>query len=323
MPGIYTLTYSVVNDDGYTATATRQLYVYQSVAITTTLAAYTDLPTLAQAQGLVADLRTKNSAGYTTGVQNVISRMGSLASGLEPGDVDLAGPKAMQQGPQNFSVQVNATVYLHLPKGVHRPAVQAFAALMAASRAGPMLNRPAPRLLLAGAAASTPPGGARSALEGVARHDTSSHSSLHSSVMGQLRMLRQSVGLLEQLLEPHVDCSESSNGATLPTCPARTPLASWGMSPAGVPSGLARRLLQSGQSSASLASLLADLGTALGATFSTQPLTAQAVDLLPVSRMEAGAIIAHMWHAGCCLAALPAAACRTTGAASLHRGQHR
>jgi hypothetical protein len=121
MPGVYSLTYSVTNDDGLSATATRQLYVYQAVAVTVALELYSGFTSYAQALQLVASLSNSTLPGYTTGVVDVIAKLGSLADQVEPGDVDITAAAANPQlALGSYSVHVNASVYLYSPRGVHR-----------------------------------------------------------------------------------------------------------------------------------------------------------------------------------------------------------
>jgi hypothetical protein len=281
MPGLYTLTYSVVNDGSFTVAATRQLYVYQAATITASLAAYSSLSTQSQADELVAGLRNTSLPSYTTGVGNIIGKLGSLASQLEPGDVELATPTTMQHGPQNYSVQVTAKVYLYLPKGVHRLAVAAFTKSLVASSGRHF--RQAQRQLMAteptthGHMHRAPNVGAVQPLPRGARI-----SSTHSPVAVALLTVYQSLDLLERLMDAQTDCHPGHPGGS---CPASAPT-SRDLPLAGVSNGVARKLQQSSQGSTSMASLLADLGTELGAGFTTQALTVQSVDLLTVRHTE-------------------------------------
>jgi hypothetical protein len=277
MPGLYTLTYSVVSNGGYTVTASRQLYVYQAATITASLAAYSGLSSQSEADGLAAGLRNTSMPSYTTGVENIISKLGSVASQLEPGDVELTAPTTVQHGPQNYSVQVTAKVYMYLPKGVHRLAVAAFAKSLVANPGGRV--RGAQRQLLAtepkmhGHMHRVANVGSLQPLADGGRIGSS-----HSPVTKALLTVYQSLDLLEQLVDTQTDCDPGYSD----DCPDSTST-SRALPLAGVSNSMARKLLQSSQGSTSMASLLADLGTELGTAFTTQPLTMQSVDLLTVS----------------------------------------
>lgn len=119
MPGVYSLTYFVTNDEGISATAMRQLYVYQAVSITVPLELYSGVTSYTQALQLVAGLSNSTLPAYSTGVDDVIAKLGSLADQVEPGDVDITAAAYVQLGPSSYSVRVNATVYLYSPRGVH------------------------------------------------------------------------------------------------------------------------------------------------------------------------------------------------------------
>lgn len=205
MPGLYTLTYSVVNDGGFTATASRQLYVYQAAAITASLAASSGLSTQSQADELVAGLRNTSLPSHTTGVKNIISKLGSLASQLEPGDVELTAPATVQHGPQNYSVQVTAKVYVYLPKGVYRLAIVAFTKSLVAT-SGRQFRGPQRQLMVA--EPTTHGHMHRVSSVGAVQPlvDGGRISSTHGPVTEALLTVYQSLDLLEQLMDAQTDC---------------------------------------------------------------------------------------------------------------------
>jgi hypothetical protein len=126
MPGAYSLTYSVTNGDGLSATAMRQLYVYQAVAISVPLELYSGIPSYSEALELAAGLSNSTLPAYTSGVDAVIAKLGSLADQVEPGDVDITAAAYTQLAPSSYSVRVNASVYLYSPRGVHRQDIREF-----------------------------------------------------------------------------------------------------------------------------------------------------------------------------------------------------
>lgn len=126
MPGMYILAYSVTNEDGRSASTTRQLYVYQAAAVTVPLDLYTGVTTQNQAITLVAGLRNTSLPAYATGIDDILQKLGRLSEQVDSGDVDIAGAGWVQNGPGSFTVRVNATVYVYTPKGVHRQDIANF-----------------------------------------------------------------------------------------------------------------------------------------------------------------------------------------------------
>lgn len=301
MPGLYTLTYSVTNDDGLTASSQRQLYVYQAAAITMPLTLYSALTTSTRALELVNGLRNASLPGYADGVAQVISKLGTRAAQVHPGDVDITGAAYLQHGPQNYSVQVNATVYLYVPEAVHRQDIVSVASSQASKAAVDGTGAQGRHLLVyqpdshqrghVSAAVAVSSSQVVSKVQG-AVHLSEAHSINKQQLAAEaLGILQHSLRLLgplgcvrgygsgsctDQSVVPAAwgGASVSKREASTPFTPSRN---------AGQPVSAARRLLQSSPEGGDLAAVLASLAGELGVTFTTQPLTTQAVDLLGVS----------------------------------------
>jgi len=292
MPGLYTLTYSVTNDDGLTASSQRQLYVYQAAAITMPLTLYSALTNLSQALELVNGLRNASLPGYADGVAQVISRLGTRAAQVQYGDVDITGAAYLQHGPQNYSVQVNATVYLYVPEAVHRQDIVSAASSQTNKAVVGGTGAQGRQLLV-----HQPDGHQRghvSAELAVRSSQVASKSAAHLSEphsVNKQQLAAEALGILQhslRLLGP-LGCVRGDGGGSC-TDQSVAPAAWGGVNTPFTPSGsvgqpisAARRLLQSSPGSGDLAAVLASLAGELGATFTTQPLTTQAVDLLGVS----------------------------------------
>lgn len=308
IPGTYTLTYAAVNEDGLSATASRQLYVYQAAAVTVPLQLYAGVSSYSQALVLVAGLSNASLPAYAAGIDDVIAKLGSLAGQVEPGDVDINAAAWRQQGPGSYSVHVSATVYLFPPTGVHRQDIRSFEqpeATGTQEAAGPHSSLPPQRHLLWSETVTSPDANTDVHWRAVADallHGTSSSGIadergiaaeapplLHSTASpgtaasatataatSQLRLatealhsLQQSISLLELMLK-EADCADRGGGVS---CDDGAPVGGQGRT--------ARHLLQA-TGEQNLADLIAGLAAELGTNLTTQPLTQQGVDLLTV-----------------------------------------
>lgn len=265
MPGAYLLTYSAVNDDGLSASATRQLFVYQAVAATIPLQLYSGIASLSQAAGLVSGLRNASLPGYATGVDDSIQKLGTLAAQVEPGDVDIVDAAYVQHSPTDFSIHVNVTVYLYTPRSVHRQDVLAFdRSWMSATGPGGQRRRHLLSATGAPTVYSLQPQASGASQEALAPAESGSGIiNQRREAAAALENLKQSLALLDDLLAP----AEAADVAE-----------SW----LSQGDGPTRRLLQS-SGDADLAAVLALLSQELGTNVTSQSLTAQAVDLLTVS----------------------------------------
>eukprot|EP00775_Hariotina_reticulata_P011535 gene11535-11678_t len=106
MPGSYTITYSVTNDEGRTEKAQRALVVYQSAEIHTFFALNSSL-SLSEAQKLAEDVANSTSTAHAAAVQPVLSALSST-SGIQVDASDVvvtwASVNAESVDPRGYSV---------------------------------------------------------------------------------------------------------------------------------------------------------------------------------------------------------------------------
>lgn len=302
MPGTYQLTYSVVNEDGNSATATRELTVYQAVAVTTPLELYSAVASYSQAFSTVSGLQNKSLPGYATGVDNAIQKLGSLATQVQPGDVDIASAAFVQHSVTNFSILVNVTVNLYFPRNVHRQDILTFesgwkgTAGSKAQHRRQLLFTPADNAdssTLVPQAALTAQAPATSSVA-TGRVDASLQRQVAAAALVNVQ---QSLAALDHILASS-GCSEGGDGSTCTDYPAPDGVTS--MAEESTQAG--RRLLQT-TTDPNLAAVLAALSVELGTSLTTQPLTPQAVDLLMVSEHEGHGEVQKRAAVGSCSAA--------------------
>lgn len=304
MPGTYTLTYTVANDNGITVTATRLLVVYQAASVSATLTLWQGLSSTTQVQQLVAALNNKTVQSYSDGLDLIVSKLGASV-GLDASDIDITGAAYRLVSAGNYSVAVNATLYLYKPAGVHRADIRS-SVLAAGAAAG--LGAQHRRLLAADPQQMV----SMPAAQAVANHLQQQPSSVVdragagvSRVEGEhqepLALLEASLAELSSLAKQHVaqGCVGSSSDAAGASCRhhiSTAPDVLSGTRPVQasvVVSQQRRRLQQASPADQTLGDALQQLAgslSALGvANFSTQALTTQSVDLLTVSAM-------HIWH---------------------------
>jgi hypothetical protein len=281
MPGTYLLTYSVVNEDGNSATATRELTVYQAVAVTIPLELYSAIASYSQASSAVSALRNKSLPGYATGVDAAIQKLGSLATQLQPGDVDIVGAAFVQYSVTNFSILVNVSVNLYSPRNVHRQDILTFEGGWKGTAGSKAQHR---RQLLSAteAHADSYPLVHQAML--TTQAPTTQVASGSTAGSDQLKVataalvnLQQSLAALDHIIAS-IGCSEGGHGSA-----CTGDLAPDGVTSVGEESTQASRRLLQTTTDPNLAAVLAALSVELGTNLTTQPLTPQAVDLLMVS----------------------------------------
>eukprot|EP00879_Flechtneria_rotunda_P033240 GHRR01036794.1.p1 GENE.GHRR01036794.1~~GHRR01036794.1.p1 ORF type:complete len:1082 (+),score=385.26 GHRR01036794.1:389-3247(+) len=141
LPGKYILTYSVTNDDGITVTAEHTLIVYRAGSISASFVACKDLTSQQSASSLAANLLHTSSQPYADLVAMLKANFGDVGAQLEASDVVVTKAQSVQVAASNYSVVVNATIYVYMPAGLHKKDV--------ASAAQPVLDSGGRRHLLA------------------------------------------------------------------------------------------------------------------------------------------------------------------------------
>ena len=124
-PGSYIFQYSVTSSDGSTrAAVNRTIIVYQSAALTASFPLYQNFSDANAAKAKAATISSNSSPLLADAVAGVQAAMGVAGEQVEAGDVVLHEAQVAQAANGLFSVFVNATVYMYLPKGVHHNAVE-------------------------------------------------------------------------------------------------------------------------------------------------------------------------------------------------------
>jgi hypothetical protein len=144
LPGNYSLTYSVTNDAGVTATATRSVTVYSAGQLSLQLPLYENL-----ANGTAAEVTAQaltnaasvEAAAATNSVARRLSPSSTSGLGVQPADVSFLQAQVVQLGPSNYSLLVNATVYVYFPSTVHRGDIMKAAVGVTAAVPGAPLRR--------------------------------------------------------------------------------------------------------------------------------------------------------------------------------------
>jgi hypothetical protein len=122
LPGTYTLTYSVTNDDGATTTATRSVIVYTAGQLSMQLAQFKAFDNGTLADLVVQALRNPASAEAEAAVSSIAARLSTGSGGLQvhPSDVAIMQANVVNLGTSNYSVPVTASVQVFYPASVHR-----------------------------------------------------------------------------------------------------------------------------------------------------------------------------------------------------------
>jgi hypothetical protein len=286
MPGTYALTYTVANDVAVTASAKRQLVVYQAAALSVSFTLWTGVANATQAQDLVAGVQNTTSQAYVDALQLVLSKLGPDAP-VDASDIDITAASYEQHAASNFSVAVNATLYAYSPAGIHRSDVRTSVLPQAQQ---PASGGSATRHLLQDHGSAHGSHGAVAPAPAAVGLDVPALGAVWQPAqrgrVQALAVLQQSLGALSAATA-RSGCAPSSSSCV----PARHTLLS-ADAPLGASAAAAggaapqRRLLQA-SSNAALADVLQSLTGALGnlgaSNVTTEALTAQAVDLLTVS----------------------------------------
>ena len=120
IPGRYTFQYSVLSSDGSrTAVVNRTVVVFQSATLNATFEIFKGLPNAASADIRALALNQNSSTDVAEAVAGVREALGDAGNGVADGDIVIRTAASKQQDSTNYSVTVDATIFLYIPKGVH------------------------------------------------------------------------------------------------------------------------------------------------------------------------------------------------------------
>ncbi len=114
LPGIYQLSYTVTNNDGFSATATRTVIVYQSGSVTATFALYKAMTNSTAAAAIVTDLRNISSTAFTNALSTIKTTLGKDGSSLDSSSLDIINATVVAAG-SSYDVVVTAVIYVYYP----------------------------------------------------------------------------------------------------------------------------------------------------------------------------------------------------------------
>eukprot|EP00878_Enallax_costatus_P010807 GHUV01011284.1.p2 GENE.GHUV01011284.1~~GHUV01011284.1.p2 ORF type:complete len:432 (+),score=106.79 GHUV01011284.1:1982-3277(+) len=109
-PGTYSLTYSVTNDAGMTATASRTVIIQRTARVSGIVPLIRGVTNSTAANMLVTDLRNASSKAFNLAVRSILTKMGSAAEGLSVADVQFDAVDLKQYGPADYTILVNVTI---------------------------------------------------------------------------------------------------------------------------------------------------------------------------------------------------------------------
>lgn len=125
MPGTYTYTFSVVSDCGTTASATRQVIVYQTGLINAFLHVYDDLPNRAAALAAIEAYRNNTEVESVKCAEHIIRRLASSISyEFLPTDIRIAQVDSVdhivEDPPGVYGVFGSVDIHVYYPPTIHR-----------------------------------------------------------------------------------------------------------------------------------------------------------------------------------------------------------
>ncbi len=122
LPGTYQLSYTVINDDGISATATRTVVVYQYGSVTGTFTLYKAMTNGTAADATVANLRNISSAEFAQALTTIKTSLGQLGSSLDSSSLDITDATVFASG-STYDVVVTAVIYVYYPSTATRAAI--------------------------------------------------------------------------------------------------------------------------------------------------------------------------------------------------------
>jgi hypothetical protein len=134
MPGSYTITYSVTNDNGIKVTVQRTLIVYQAAQITTSFVLYSSLSNATAVQQLVQDMTNVSTAANADAVQLILGKLGQAAAAqLDPSDIQINSADVVEPVSNNFTISANVSIFVFSPAKVHKKQLSGSASNSSAS----------------------------------------------------------------------------------------------------------------------------------------------------------------------------------------------
>jgi hypothetical protein len=106
----------------------RTIVVFQSATLNATFDIQESLPNAATAENKVLALNQNSSTDISEAVTAIREALGEAGDGVGEGDVAIRGAAVKGSSATNYSVSVTASIFLYIPKGVHRRDVDAGAA---------------------------------------------------------------------------------------------------------------------------------------------------------------------------------------------------
>lgn len=313
MPGSYTLSFSVTNDQGITASARRRIIVYQASMMTVSLQLYApaDVADVQTGLQLVAALNNGSAAAATAAATRVLAVLPMpLRSRLEESDIEVLNASLSQPTPGTYGVAADVVLYVHTPTGVHRGDVRAAESAPAGAAANVSSNASSPAATRHLLASSVHTSAAAAAVQQFdLSHRRFSHFGSQNTAAAAEQAEQEASTVVHDAVHRLLAMLDEHSGSALSAKTGR------GMLQAAQSSSNA----SSGALASTLLSLEAALASGMGATnASRQPLTAQEVDLIGVSEVEcACAVCMHV-----CVCATDAAAEPATSACSNAHSLH-
>jgi hypothetical protein len=280
MPGSYTLSFSVTNDQGITASARRRIIVYQASMMTVSVQLYApaDVADVQTGLQLVAALNNGSAAAATAAATRVLAVLPvPLRSRLEESDIEVLNASLSQPTPGTYGVAADVVLYVHTPTGVHRGDVRAAESAPTGAAANVSSNASSPAATRHLLASSVHTSAAAAVQQFDLSHRRFSPFGSQNTAAAAEQAEQEASTVVHDAVHRLLAMLDEHSGSALGAKTGR------GMLQAAPSSSNA----SSGALASTLLSLEAALASGMGATnASRQPLTAQEVDLVGVSEVE-------------------------------------